>query len=406
MRLLLLIPLLLAGHAFACCRFDPDTLAIETEREPGVLDVIAGRIERQPALHWNARLAEQQSTPLQVAEALTSLGRQEEAWAALDKAFAGGTSEAERAAVARMYMRVGWDAWWAGGQGELTQARALELVAEHSKKLPPNPVLDRLLRWAGKREAAQADGMLHDMLELRMAADKTIGSSNDQLQEMGLPNADGALMSLILLSPAWENFDTLYALSLAYCVQGRQHLAYYTRLRAWELYATTGTKVPDVDVVSDYRLLTVPRQTHAGALKEVLTVSGEQKELTESEFKARREYADSWLAARAAYIDARAGTAVSPLAADYWAAFTPPKFTPPGRPLPASFADAAREPAINAVAVPAPSKPEAPARSANIGIGLWLVGGGAILVLLSLLILRKRRSAGRNSDGSRADAPS
>lgn len=395
-----MIPLF-ATSVLACCRFDPDTLELETAGNPSVVEVLTGRIERPLPEYWNARLADTRSTALQRAEALTALGRYEEAWRALDAAYAGGAAPAEQAAVARHYVTLGWDAWWAGGQGELTAIRALELVAEHAAHLPPSEAMTRILRWAKGPEKADPTAMLHDMLDLRLAPDKTIGNANEQLQVMGLEGAEAALTALLLISPRWENFDTLYAFSLACCVQGKQHLAYLARLRAWELYQTTGSKVPGLDAIEDFRLLTVPRQVFAGALKEVLTVSGEQKQVIEGEYKARREFAAKWQAARVAYALERQDSGVSMLAADFWSAFRPPAYVAPAKPAPAPppRPDLESQPA-SAAADPNPAAPPPP-ESAALPVWIYAAGASGLAALVLLLVLRRKRAP---MPGARADA--
>ncbi len=402
MRLLVFMIPLFATSVLACCRFDPDTLELETAGNPSVVDVLTGRIERPLPEYWNARLSDPRSTVLQRAEALTALGRYTEAWRELDAAFAGGVATGEQAAVARHYVTLGWDAWWAGGQGELTPARALELAAEHAVHLPPSEAMTRIARWAKGPERADPTAMLHDMFDLRLAPDKTIGSANEQLQVMGLEGAEAALIGLIMISPKWENFDTLYAFSLVCCVRGNQHLAYLARLRAWELFPATGSKVPGLDAIEDFRLLTVPRQVFAGALKEVLTVSGEQKLVIEGEFKARREFAGRWHSARIAYASERLDAGTSVLAADFWSAFKPPVYVAPAKPAPPPLPrpDLETQPAPAKAAMPTPA-PTPNTETAALPVWIYAAGGSALAVLVLFLVLRRRRTP---LPGARADA--
>jgi hypothetical protein len=168
------------------------------------------------------------------------------------------------------------------------------------------------------------------------------------------------------------------------------------------LYAATGSKVPGLDAIEDFRLLTVPRQVFAGALKEVLTVSGEQKLVIEGEFKARREFAGNWHAARTAYATERQDSGASVLAADFWSAFKPPVYVAPAKPAPSPRPrpDLEAQPAPTEASVPTPAPPPIP-ESAALPVWLYAAGASGLAVLVVLLVLRRRRTP---TPGARADA--
>ncbi|MCB9934743.1 MAG: hypothetical protein H6840_03540 [Planctomycetes bacterium] len=291
MRMVILL-LLLASPLAACCPVDKDSLADEADES--LLDIVAGRIERDPFSNLRSRL---QAEP--------------------EAALATGAEQRSRLALTL---------WWLGGAGEYTPERCLEIAGEAAQDLPDSAVYKALVSWAQLKERADQGSFLPDFLSLRYAPNKTADTDTGELQRRGLANAEHILLELLQLDEAWENFDTLYALSMIYVVQGRQNLAHYARMRAWEMHAQgQPSRVPGAAEIGDIKPLTIVRQLRVEVLVPVKLVSDENQTLIEAQYHARRAYALAWQQARAEYVKAHPQNTTS-----YWAGFTAPesKFPP------------------------------------------------------------------------------
>ncbi len=379
------------GVANACCIWDSDFLEDELLPWPDALDTIAGRIERQPAAYYEARLDKalretlsggRVHNQLVAAQCLDQLNRQEEAIAILRPLLDEVLPAAERTNVRSLLAQMYTNLWWQGGTTRISAAVCITEARLHNAGLPKSHFLDAILGWAEKTDPAETGGMLADMFGLRHAGLKTALTDNGQLRDRGLAGAADVLLAMIRLHPLWENFDSFYTLSLVWAVDGRQALAHMARLRAWELHGQGKlSRVPGIESITNIKAITVARQPAMGVLKDITPLEPKYRAALEECYAAYREYGDAWQTARRDYVAATlaAGTAGDDPA--FWAGFKAPRPSLPALPRPELIP--APQPAEPAPAVnestddAAVAEPEVP----DNGSTTWIM----VIALLSLL---------------------
>lgn len=334
-----LIVALACSPIFACCVFDNDLLEDEIKPWPTVLETLSGRVERQRPEYYEARLAKALSNELPgdeaqnmlaAAVAYDHLNMQDDAIRLLRDFLTGKPSrEMEQRANGQLvaaYLHL----WWRGGSELHPPEVCLEEALKRVDNLPQSGIIRHILNWAAGDAKAQPKSLLPDMFGLRHAGNKIGITSNHQLRERGLESAAQVMLNLIDRHPAWENFDTYYALSLIWAVDGRQPLAHFARLRAWELReAGRKSRVPGVDEIENIRGVTVMHRLRGQALIETLPVEPVYQQRIADTFAAYRRYADRWSAARA---DHAPGVPADDPA--FWATFEAPQPDLPPLPRP------------------------------------------------------------------------
>ncbi|MCA8912134.1 MAG: hypothetical protein KDB82_10545 [Planctomycetes bacterium] len=321
---------LVCAPLYACCPVDKNDLGTEAP-DVSVLANIAGVIERNPPAYWEAELAEAERMEMtdfqravRSAVALDQLDRQE---AALDllKAWQGEALKPEqKVRLKQLRMQAAMDLWWRGGSAGYSQAECLRIAREANDGADA-ALMGKVLDWAERAEKADPERYLPDFFDLRYATDKTVDHDTGELANRGLGGAEEFLLRQIRRHPAWENFDSFYALNLLYVVSGRQNLAYYTRLRCWQLHADGKfSRVPGADAIADIKPLTILRQFRAGVMVPVKVVSDENQQLADAYFKAQQAYAVDWRKARNQYFAQQQAAGIALDDPGFWTGFTPP----------------------------------------------------------------------------------
>lgn len=392
----LLFALTVAPALGACCNFDKDTLWQEAETLPGILDVLAGKFERMPAQYHENVLASldrvTQPEPgidyaLERAMALAHLGRFKEAYAALDSAAQGRTPE--QAAIADQWRADILYLAWRADPTAWAQA-----VARHVKLLEAEnrlPLEHLVLAWAERSQEVRANEMMPDYFGLRFASNKTAIENNDQLDTLKLRGVIPWLLERLHRHAGFENLDTYYALSLALAVDGKQHLAYYARLRVYDLIKAGGkTALPVAEGVSELQPLLYARQLQLGKLVEIRTLDVPQKQVCEDDFAARRKFVLAWTTERDNFLNTRLKAGRLPDEPDFWQGFIPRVYTP-NIPPPSVAAPSLPLPAAE------PETPAAPASEPQEVSSRWVTGGaagaGAVVILMLMHYSRRKRSA-------------
>jgi len=385
-----------APALWACCNFDKDTLAQEGAVFPGILDTLAGKIERMPPEYYLSKLralevARETMPPaqyrLQRAQLLARAGELHDAW--LNLQASSGFDEtslpaAERIEAAELRAVLGLAQWFTEADSDLALTKAAAAEARSSVN---HGLLLRMLNWAIASPTVVNNEMLPDCFGLRLASNKTAIADNDQLDTMKLRESVPLLLELIQKWEFTENVDLLYALSLAMAVDGRQFLAHYARLRIAELLADgKSTRLPLAEGVTDLSPLLYARQMQLGKLVEIRTLDEPQKQQCLQEFTRRRDFARMWSAERARFIASRLDAGRSFDEPDFWQGFIPPVMSEAI--VQAPPIDAAPGPTV-APETPAANEPAASGipRTAMIGAGI-----GALVVLLFTNVARRRRN--------------
>lgn len=399
----LLLALWLPPALVACCNFDRDSLAQEAAAYPGLLDLIAGKIERLPTAYYENVVAAPEGVTepaaraealLRHADALIHLGRYADALAALARA----EQNAHSAELSRQIAELQFQArllWWLADRGA---------GADRLKPLPApeNHFSALLLDWARNAPPVHADEMLPDFFALRIAPFKTAIEDNDQLDNMKLRGAADYLIGLLRHDAAWECVDLFYAVSLALGVEGKQNLAQYARLRAYDLLAQgKTTRLAAPPEITDLKPLLYPRHLKAGALAEIVSLTDEQKAVCTADFAARRRHALAWQQARAEYAGKAMAQGASPLEPDFWKNFTGPEFVAPAPPAPKIAPVQAAPAAVASTPAPIDTAPVAPAEtsSGRPGPTLWLAALGAAAVVAFFAALGRRLIKPRAATG-------
>lgn len=397
-RWLLLLCLFPAAVA-ACCPTDKDTLEQEAATYPGVLDLLAGKVERLPPEAHEARLAAAREAMLRspgvfqphrdAVEALDQLWRFDEAIELLNALPDERLAASERQQRAMLRARLHLHRWFAAAQPSFSDANA---AASALQAAGPQPLLQRIVDWARGYPAAREDELLPDFFGLRLAPNKTALTDNDQLVAAGAKGGAELLFSLIYSHPLWENCDVFYQLGLVFGVEGKQSLALYARLRAMELIdAGKGTRLLVPPGVASIKPLLAPRQMKTGALVEIVTLSEPQQAHIRVDYEARSTWAKACGEARLAHARKRMAEGRNPdTDAAFWAGLQLPEFRPP---VPPATADTTAAPPANTPEQNAPAPTAAPTG------GGWIVGlaaGGGLGALALLLVARRRRGTAPN----------
>lgn len=363
--LLLLLP---CTALSACCVWDNDLLEDELLPWPDALSIMSGRIERQPPEYHMAKLekllparhgTERMADLLAAATALDQLDRQHEALELLLPLLEEQLAPADRTRVRGMLAQCYLHLWWLGDASQpatywLTEAK------RHVAGLPRANLIEPILEWAGQTERAQPDSMLPDMFKLRWAGNKIAIKATTQLADRGLEGAADMLLALLQRHRVWENFDTLYALSLVWAVDGRQPLAHMARARAWQLHQQgRRSRVPGAGELYDVRPVTLVRQPRDRHLKDLTPLEPRYRLALEECMAAYHGYALAWQHARTEHAQdwlAQGHAADDPA---MWAGFKPP--LPKLPPLPRPVLEAAPPPAdggAGPTAEPTSAEPE------------------------------------------------
>lgn len=398
-RAICLLWMLLAAPALgACCNFDKDTLWQEAETLPGILDVLAGKFERLPAqYHENVLATLDRVTrpepgvdyPMQRAMALAHLNRFEEALAALDTDTPGLTADqqATRDSWRADFLFLAWTA---------DRARWAEAVTKQASAIEASPSLrfeQQLLAWAARAQEVRANEMMPDYFGLRFASNKTAIVDNDQLDTLKLRGVMEWLIGRLHRHAGFESVDTYYALSLALAVDGKQHLAYYARLRVHDLIkAGNTTALPVAEGVYELQPLLYARQLQLGKLVEIRTLDVPQKQVCEEDFAARRTFVQAWQSERASFLKTRLDAGRFPDEPGFWQGFVPRVFTP----------NIPKPPVEVPQPLPGPTSLETPASTSDLpaepGRSRWtwtgaLGGAGAAIVLVLFNLSRRRKGS-------------
>lgn len=392
MRLMLLL-VFVATPLYACCPVDKDSFADEVPHEK-LLSELAGMIPRKPAAYWQARLDQLSGSAapvfeqsLQRAECLDQLDRQPEGLNLLLALNIQDLSDTQAEALKLSRLQLAFDLWWRGGSDAYPPAECLRIATE-SLTGPHKSLMARILRWAGANESADPDRYLPDFFNLRYATNKTADHDTGELKNLGLANAADFLLEQMRRHPAWEKFDVLYALNLLYVVEGRQNLAYYARLRCWQMHSSgQHSRIQGAAEIADIKPLTILRQDRAGVLVAVKIVSDENQAVAEMQFKARSAYAKQWQLARSSFVDAHAADVLN---SDFWAAFVPPAIVlPPLRSVASS--EASTEPAAETAPPDPPAIEQAPDSDSKGSRTITWMTLGILAAILALGALAKSR---------------
>lgn len=344
MRLLLLGFLVCAPQIWACCPTDKDDFADEVEDE-SVLDVVTGKIERPIPEYWEAKFDAVQNSDLPaldkdiaLAKIEDQLNRQDNALERIVKLLDDPTLDAEtKLRLYRLRAEFAMNLWWMDGKRPYTPEVCLMIALDGAGMQPDAKYLKLITAWARDAKLEPDSLYVPDFFGLRYATNKSADHDTGELRKRGLEDAEQYLLDRMRKHSAWENFDVIYTLSMLYVVQGKQNLAYFTRLRAWELHESgVRSRVEGGENVTDIKPLTILRQLTTGELKPVKVVDDENQKMINEQFSARRAYTKAWKQARAAYAAEQLRNNVSALGVDFWSGFTPPKSE-----IPALLADAA-----------------------------------------------------------------
>lgn len=332
-----------------------------------VLDLIAGRIEREPAAHWQAMHDRARGwtdetrfdRELEMARALDQLNRHKQALDLIEPWTGMPLSGSQQRELSEVRILVALHACWRGGV-EGYDANICLLIAREAAGVlgfadtpltPAQQVMLRVVKWFTDAKPAESDSLLRDFFNLRFTSGHTVEAPTGELARLELAAAEQGLLDLLRLHPLWENVDTFHTLNLVYAVEGRQVMAFYTRLRVQDLLRQGGQS-------------RVPGATGNPSLTTKDMVTDSERAMATTQFNARRDYAKRWLSARESYAATRA------YQSDFWADFKVPAFEAP------SFDPPAAPPAA-----PAPAQAEAePGQGASLPMAL-----GALWVLLVLL---------------------
>ena len=248
----------------------------------------------------------------------SALGQYSNALATLD-------ALAENDLARELSAQVAMTLWWKGGDEEMDPEACLGYAEHAVESLATKKIYQSFAHWARQTSPIDPNSMLPDFMNLRTFATKSDLTDSGELDRQGLGEAERVLKELLELDPAWENFDTIYTLSLVYMVTGRQNLAEFTRYRAWEMHADGNrSRVPGATELPDVKLQTVFRQPRARVMVAVRVVRDEYREVIERQYKARRAYAIEWLEARDEFVERRLANGVDATSSDFWDGFVSP----------------------------------------------------------------------------------
>ncbi|MCA8914504.1 MAG: hypothetical protein KDB90_03760 [Planctomycetes bacterium] len=396
---LLLLALLAAGPVSACCPTDPDSLADEAGSE--VLDLIAGRILRQPREYWQARIetltADDAVSPqrqLELARAYAGAGQWTLGLQTIDALANSSASDPDGGSVKELQTRIALSAWWRGGSDEFTPQECLRIAEAAAHGSQHSQIYSHIVAWAKSTRRADPDAYLPDFLDLRYFTNKTESKDNGELADRGLSDAEQTLLDLLSFDEAWENFDTIYALSMVYVVTGRQNLAAYTRFRAWELDETGHhSRVAGAVEIADIKPLTILRQVMADVLVPVKVVSDDYLPIIRQQYDARRAYALRWQLARAEYAKERIAAGANADTPTFWDSFKAPAEDFPSMTRPGA-SPASEPPPAAATHQPAAKPAPETAKSAQSPSVTWITLGVLAGILILGALVKARINAG------------
>lgn len=349
--LAMLFVLALLARPAAACLWDEDTAYAEARGLPEVVEVIAGRFERNPPLYYEMRLArargrvERDPRDLPAYDdagvACDRLGRGDEAiaWMGRKKAALEGMPAGDAQAKEHRYRYLAnlgtfhVHRWARNGakRDDLADAKlSRELIAE-AIKLNPKAHFGRERYQLLAIDAMIAGREVEDH-QLPTFLDKqndralhrcSETQANDRLAKMGYADAAQGLAGLIALGNAWESVDVFWALTLVLQCDGRSSIADLASLRTHEL----------VENGKHSMLLDASKQANLG---EWLLRRGDHApdhDALKAYYKAARESADRWHEKRQAFMLSKLSAGKHPdTDADFWRGFDGGK--PP--PLPGS----------------------------------------------------------------------
>lgn len=313
--------LLFPASAFACL-WDSDTLRAEAAGLPGLVDLLTGRFEREPALYYEMRLARVESavesTPDDLglyddaAVACDRLGRSDSAieWMArkrdrLDRLAAAGHTDQEH--EYRYLANLGTfhaHRWMASGANreamdDLTIARDL---IKQAIELNPDAHFGRetyqlmAIEWM----IAPAEDLDPDGESMASIFDPIVGyrgvtDSDLRGSKIDADEAVKGLSGLIALGSAWESIDLLHSLTLALEARGDHAMAHLARLRCIEL-AQNGKRSLDPTAPDSSTIARVLSRTPHQAMTD---------DAIDSFFPRARRRADEWKSVRDEFMLAR-----------------------------------------------------------------------------------------------------
>lgn len=339
--LILAALLTLAAPRASACIWDRDTLAVEAEGLPGIVDIIVGRFDRWPDIVYKRRYErieqmhhDQGKLPLElyddIAVAADRLGRSDEAilWmadkrAALDKLPADDSNRDTheyryRANLGTFHAH----RWIRNGKNrdDLSDLhRAEELIAS---AIDLNPGAHsgrewmqlRAIRWIIESPPRIGDNDSYDVPGPFAVNELDQGDTDDAIE---------AICGLVALGAAWESEDAFAALAILLARREDAHLAHLARLRYHELRAREDgglleNRIPNGEW-DDNLLLAVSR---SGAI---------HREPIERFFDRARPLADAYRDHRARFITRRIQQNRSIDAPNFWRGYEPiPAPTVPG----------------------------------------------------------------------------
>lgn len=249
--LMMLVLATLLSSGSQACIWDRDTLAMEARHFPGIMDVIAGRFERNPPLYYEMRL---ERVSDQITREPGNLGAYDDAGVACDRL--GRDDEAI--------------VWMEKKSKQLDKLNpAASETREHHYRYLANLGTFHAHRWfhsGGDR--AKMDDLLAARELIKQAItlnpDAHFGREKYQLmaiewlinppkieqserwsfvgniQESQAPEAVKGISGLIVLGAAWQSVDAYLALSESLATNGQRKLAGIAWQRAWELVDAGG----------------------------------------------------------------------------------------------------------------------------------------------------------------------
>jgi tetratricopeptide (TPR) repeat protein len=361
-RLAALLAALFCVSALALpCLWDMDTLRYEASGLPGVVEVITGRFEREPARYYEVRLERvtrelaADPTKLELYDdagvACDRLHRGDEAIAWMERKFAqldaAPDSPAKSEALYRYHANLGTflaHRWLRTG-ADRTSLGDLRSGREHIQRaieINPDAHFGReryqlfALDWLIELPAPSKPGFEFDQEpwtlldacppELRLPPRKIYLDSLNAAD----PNAAAAtkaLTGLIVMGDAWQSVDVFNALARSLESQGHSSLAYLAALRAQELARAGRRSLHPELAAAD------PEFAARVASFAAYFIDSEPLREVEEFFASARDEADDWHALRTAFMLRQIEAGRHPdTDSEFWNSYTSATApVPPGR---------------------------------------------------------------------------